>query len=74
MAVKEIDMDLAFAKIDQILNLYKDLGYTYADLGEQLCENILTGDEQARFRAAYIPMWEPIISAWKEILEEGYMP
>lgn len=74
MAVKEIDMDLAFAKIDQILNLYKDLGYTYADLGEQLCENILTRDQQARFRAAYIPMWEPIINAWKEILEEGYMP
>lgn len=74
IAVKEIDRDLAFAKIDQILNLYKDLGYTYADLGEQLCENILTREEQARFRAAYIPMWEPIVNAWKEILEEGYMP
>lgn len=74
MAIKEVDMDSAFAKIDQILNLYKDLGYTYANLGEQLCENILTREEQARFRAAYIPMWEPIVSAWKEILEEGYMP
>jgi uncharacterized protein YnzC (UPF0291/DUF896 family) len=74
MAVKEIDMNLASAKIDQILDLYRDLGYTYADLGEQLCENILTKEEQARFREAYLPMWEPIINAWKEILEEGYMP
>ncbi len=74
MAVKEIDMNLASAKIDQILDLYRDLGYTYADLGEQLCENILTKEEQARFREAYLPMWEPIINDWKEILEEGYMP
>jgi hypothetical protein len=34
----------------------------------------LTGEQQARFRAAYIPMWEPIVNAWKEILEKGYMP
>jgi hypothetical protein len=74
MAVKEIDIDLAFALIDQILDLYRELGYMYADLGKQLCEDILTGEQQARFRAAYIPMWEPIVNAWKEILEKGYMP
>lgn len=74
MAVKEIDMKMAFAKIDQILDLYRNLGYVYADLGKQLCESILTKEQQARFRALYIPMWEPIINASKEILKKGYMP
>jgi len=71
LAAREIDTDLALAKFDQIIELYRVLGYTFATIG---CEKVLTEAQRIRFKELYHSMRAPVADAIVEILESGFEP